>query len=357
MSEESTETAETTETTTTDETSTTTDVTEPSGTDKPSESNDTTEPTSKESVDHWLKELGLEDISEDDLKGIEEEEANEEPEPKEKETAEEKKTEPLPPKAEAPPKGFVPTKAVQEAREENRYLKEQIKSLQEKVDALAQSRETKAENEDAVEDESFKVLSKFELIELAEESPQEAIAYMLELQNYKERQVEKQQSEKQKAEAHEQAKALFKESADLMEQAVPGIFDEKSDTQMKLVEFAESLGFTEDLFFLTNPETMIVLPGETTPRYLGKQAAGVLKFIAGLKDKVAVDSETIVKKLRGEIENEVLKKVKSSGKNFKSLNDITTSESDVPKAKRSLSEAELMKLSDKELHAYLSGND
>lgn len=352
MSEESTGTAETTETTTTDETSATTDVTEPTGADKPSESNDTTEPTGKESVDHWLKELGLEDISEDDLMGIEEEEANEEPEPKEKETAEEKKTEPLPPKAEAPPKGFVPTKAVQEAREENRYLKEQIKSLQEKVDALAQSKETKAENEET--EEKFQVLSKLELIELAEESPQEAIAYMLELQNYKERQAEKQQSEKQKAEAHEQAKVLFKETADLMEQAVPGIFDEKSDTQAKLVEFAESLGFTEDLFFLTNPETMIVLPGETTPRYLGKQAAGVLKFIAGLKDKVAVDSEAIVKKLRGEIENEVLKKVKSSGKSFKSLNDITTSESDVPKAKRILSEAELMKLSDKELQAYLS---
>lgn len=351
MSEESTETTETTETTTTDETSTTTDANESTESDKPSESNDTTESTNKESVDHWLKELGLEDISEDDLMGIEEEEAEEEPEPEEKETAEEKKTEPLPPKAEAPPKGFVPTKAIQEAREENRYLKEQIKALQEKVDAIAQNKESKVEETE----EEFKVLSKLELIELAEESPQEAIAYMLELQNYKEQQAEKQQSEKQRAEAHEQAKILFKETADLMEQAVPGIFDEKSDTQTKLVEFAESLGFTEDLFFLTNPETMIVLPGETTPRYLGKQAAGVLKFIAGLKDKVAVDSEAIVKKLRSEIENEVLKKVKSSGKSFKSLNDITTSESDAPKAKRTLSEAELMKLSDKELQAYLSG--
>ena len=340
------------ETTTTEETKETTE-------EVKEISEETKEETSAEKEDStadWLKELGLTDISEEDLQGIEEEEKEPEPEEtKEKETEEETtedvETETPPPKVDTPPKGFVPTKAVQEAREENRYLKEQIKALEDKIDNLAKKTEKPPEEEE----EPFNVLSKSELLELSADDPPAAIAYMLELQEYKEKQAEKAKAESEKLTARQQATSLFNETAKIMEEAVPGLFDEKSGKQQELVSFAESVGFTDDLFFLTNPETMIVMPGETVPKYLGKQAAGIVKFIAGLKERLnTTDTKSLEKRIRTEIESEIMKKIKTSGKTFKSLTDIPTSETDSPKPKRLLSESEMAKMSDKDIQKYLS---
>lgn len=314
--------------------------------------------------DAWLTEHGLEAVSDDDLRGIEEEEEEEEAEEESEETPEEgdendseeeeEETETPPPEeSKKPPKGFVPTKAIQEVRQENRYLKDQIKALEEKIEAVAKRPAEKAEPE-----EEFKVLSKEELLELYEDDPREALAYTVELQEHKEKQAAKEKEAQLQQYETAQAQQVFKETADLMEKAVPGIFDDESDTQEKLVEFAESMGFSENLFFLTNPETKVILPGESKPTYLGKQAAEVLGFIAGLQEKLnSPDRTKMETELRKTIEAEVLQKLKSSpGKDFKSLADIPTSETEKPrKFDRVLSETEFAKLSAQEQEAYLTG--
>jgi len=316
--------------------------------------------------DAWLAEQGLEAISDDDLRGIEEEEEGEEegeeeegeetPKDGDEETeSEDDETEPPPPKdSQKPPKGFVPTKAIQEVRQENRYLKDQIKALEEKIDTVAsKSTEPKQEPED-----EFKVLSKEEFQELYEDDPREAMTYMMDLQEYKEKQTQKQQEADQQRYEAAQAQQVFRETSELMEKTVPGIFDEDSGIQEELVEFAESIGFKEDLFYLTNPETKVILPGESKPTYLGKQAAEVLGFIAGVKEKLnSPENSKKEQELRQQIEAEILQKIKtSSGKDFKSLSDIPTSETEKPaKFNRVLSEAEFGKLSDKEQEAYLTG--
>lgn len=306
-------------------------------------------PTSE--IDTWLSDQGLTDVSEDDLRGYEEDDKEETPEVT---PAEPVIPEPAPPKAEEkPPKGFVPTQAVKEAREENRYLKEQLKSMQEAIDALK-----KAPAPAVTEAPVFKELTKAEYLELAEEAPTEAMAYLLELQEHKERIREQKLQEQKQAETASSVTRMLTEAQKAIEEVAPGVFDEESTVQTELVEFAEGLGFTEDLFYLTNPETLIILPGETTPSYLGKQAAKILSVIVNAKKlSGAKPDET---ELRKQIEAEVITKLKTlaPGKTFKSLADVPTSAPVKIKAAAGvLSEAEMAKLSPDELKQYLTGEE
>lgn len=308
--------------------------------------------TPKSDIDSWLAEQGLEDVSEDDLRGIEVEDEAEE------QVEEEKPVEPVvpesaPPKTEEkPPKGFVPTQAVKEAREENRYLKEQLKALQESVDALKKAPAVEAPTE------TFKVLTKAEFLELAEESPTEAMAYTLELQEYNERKRAEELQEAKKSETLKEINRTLTEAQKAMEEVAPGIFEEDSKVQEELVTFAESIGFGEDLFYLTNPETLVILPGETVPVYLGKQAASILKVLVNAKGMRTPKTDEAA--LRKQIETELLTKLKNTppNKTFKSLSDLPTTEPvKIKKVSGVLSEKEFAKLSAKEQEVYLAGEE
>lgn len=308
-------------------------------------------------LDIILADQGLTDVSEDDLRGEDTEPEEQEQEQKEelkeelkeepKEAkAEEKQSEDSSPKAEPPPKGFVPTAALREAREELKQVKERLKILE-----AAKPPALPVNIPEVRED--FKVLTKAEFQELSEESPREAITYMMELQEYKEAQRIKQAQEAEKIQREREVELLLTEAAKQMTEAVPDLFAEDSTAQKELGEFAETIGFTRDMFYLTNPETQIILPGETTPVYLGTQAASIIKMLAGLKNK---KPDVDIDKLRKEIETEVLTKIKAGkSKTFTSLGDIPTSKSETPVSKGVLTEAQFAKLSAKEQEAYLSG--
>lgn len=315
-------------------------------------------PVPASEIDTWLSDQGLTEVSEDDLRGYEDQEEEKEEEKEEKPEvtpAEPVTPEPVPPKAEEkPPKGFVPTQAVKEAREENRYLKEQLKTLQDAVEALKKAPAPVAE----APGDTFKELTKAEYLELAEESPKEAMAYLLELQEHKERIREQKLQEQKQAETASYVTRMLAEAQEAVEKVAPGIFDEASTVQAELVEFAEELGFTEDLFYLTNPETLIILPGETTPSYLGKQAAKILSVIVNAKKLGGAKPDET--ELRKQIEAEVITKLKTlaPGKTFKSLADLPTSAPVKIKAAAGvLSEAEMAKLSPDELKQYLTGEE
>lgn len=325
-------------------------------------------------ADIVIGDQGLTTVSDDELRGYDDaEEGDEDSDEKSAEVKDtktgQKEGEETPatpaPKPDAPPKGYVPTAALHEAREENRKLKERISAL-----------EVKGANEPPIVPPAvppdvptvrpdFKVLTKDEFAELSEESPRDALLYTQELMEYKEAQRiaadAARQAEQQKAVIAAEVEQLFEEATGLMQEAVPGIFDEDSTVQQELSEFADAIGFTKDLRYLTNPETQVILPGETKPLYLGRQAASILKMLADLKTKGVPNADTanraaVEAELRPKIEAEILSKIKSSGKKgYKALSDIPTSESSIPSNKSILSEEEVAKLNPKALQAYLSG--
>jgi hypothetical protein len=322
-----------------------------------------------------LATQGLTDVSEADLRGenVPEEVPVVPVVPVVEETAkppvvEEKPAEKLaetpPAKVEPPPKGFVPLKAVQEAREENRQLRERLKVLEDKVlepevkPVLETIPEVRAD---------FKVLTKDEFKELSEESPRDALVYMAELQDFEKAQRMTKEAASQKASREREVEGLFAESVKLMTEAIPDLFTEGSTAQGDLASFAETIGFTKDMFYLTNPETLVILPGETEPVYLGTQAASFIKMLADLRTKVgkpgdvpAVDQtalrKTIEAELRKAIETEVLTKIKTGGKPaFKSMGDVPSSDSEIPASKGVLTEAQYAALTPPQQKAYLSG--
>lgn len=310
-----------------------------------------------------MVEQGLTDVSEAELRGEDVLNAGDETKPTdEAQKPVEKPAETPPAKAEAPPKGYVPTAAIREVREENRALKDRLRVLEAKV--LEPEVKPIPEAMPEVRPD-FKVLTTSEFRELSEDSPRDALVYMAELRDYEKAQQMTADLERAKVAREEEVGNLFRESVKLMEQAVPDLFEEGSTSQQELAEYAETIGFTKDMFYLTNPETMVILPGETEPMYLGSQAAAFIAMLAGLRKgsaggKPAADQaalrKTIEAELRTKIESEVLSKIKTgSGKAFKSMSDIPSSDSDVPSTAQILTEAQFIKLTPAQQKAYLSG--
>jgi hypothetical protein len=273
-----------------------------------------------------------------------------------------------------PPKGYVPIAALHEVRGEVKYLKEQIQELSKAKPSPAES---KPEAKKSAVPEGFEVLTDKAFTELADEDPKEALLYMKNLGVYQE---EKRQAEleeqrnllKQRDESanKEKMQQIFADTEKKMEEFVPGLFDENSTASKELATFANDLGFTDDMYYLTNPETQIILPGETEPLLLGEQAASIIQTLATARNKInelSVKSadetklrEEITKEveadLRKTIEAELLAKFKTGPDEtaFRSLTSVPSSES--PEfADKVLTMADYNKLSPEEQEAYLAG--
>jgi len=310
-----------------------------------------------------LEQHGLVEVSEADLRGpgpeasvsIEPPAQTAPPEPA-KETEpikeEEKKTEELSPEDKAAaekteskvPKGFVPTSALHEVRGENKYLKSQIAELTKQLNSGQPATVESPED-------TFTVLTDEEFIALSDESPKEALLYMKHLNHHNEQ-------KRVQETLTTQTQKLFDSVSKEMESVVPGLFSDDAVAD-EFRTFAETVGFTEDLFYLTNPSTMVILPGETEPVLLGDQAAKLIRVLAtvkqGQKPTEVPDLAKIEANLRTKIETEILAKVKS-GDTFRSLSAMPNAQETRPEfSDKVLSEAEFMKLSPKEQELYLSG--
>lgn len=302
------------------------------------ETEETTKTKTNEETETEEEKLKTETTKKDEPKVTEEKTANSEP------------------KTIETPKGFVPLAAVHEARGEIRYLKEQLQTVQDQVRTLQvePTKETKVPND-------FEVLTDEQFEDLADDNPAQAAIYLRKLGVYEADQRVQADKAKDLVAFEESYDAIIDNSVAEIEKVAPGIYDEDSGVQKELMEFAESFGFSEDLFYLTNPATKIILPGETEPLLLGEQSASILGMLVNAKTKMAPqDNSELETKLRAEITTELMKKFKTPvTETFRGLNEVSKSDNDIPEeglAGKVLTTAQLQKLSPAEEEAYLAGS-
>lgn len=318
---------------------------------------ETTEETETETQDtaesEETSETETEETKEETKSSTEE---KEEEKPADSESSEDTKT---------PPKGFVPLGALHEAREANKDLRASNRVLMARLESIEKQLSNPKKEEP---EETFKVLSKAEYNELAEDNPSEAMKYLMDLKEFEDRQKERKETETLQKTTREQIEDVVAEVTSLMEAELPGISDENSDLYKGLIEFAPEIGFEQDMFYLTNPATQVILPGETEPLLLGDQALSMLKLLnnsrtklAEAESKVPDEAElrkTIEAELRPVIQKELLEKIKEGGtEEFRSTTNIPRTEDEEMTSLRgkTLTENQMAKLSDKELEAYLAG--
>ena len=125
------------------------------------------------------------------------------------------------------------------------------------------------------------------------------------------------------------------------------------------------------MFFLTYPDTKIIIPGETQPQLLGMRAVNIMRTLATARSRIADTKTTLTKsqketlfakakevlepKLRKQIESELLKKFKTRSDGYTSLDDIPEASNDDLADGRVLSEDEYAKLSPDAKERYLRG--
>lgn len=259
------------------------------------------------------------------------------------------------------PKGFVPLAAIHEARGEIRALKEQIAAL------TAAKQPTPPATSEAPEVPTvpeFEVLSDAAFEELAEDNPAQAAVYLRKLALHQEA-VRAAEAAKVSQESFKVAiDRIIDSSVEAMEKVAPGIFAEDGAVRSELMEFGNTLGFTEDLYYLTNPSTKIILPGESEPLLLGEQAASILGLLVNAKAKLAppTDEAALRERITAEVTAELMKKFKTAGQTgstYRGLNEVSRSGHDIPQESlkdKVLTAEQLAKLSPEAYEAYLMGN-
>jgi len=272
------------------------------------------------------------------------------------------------------PKGYVKLEALKESSEVIKSLKSEINKLKVQVYETQKAPEVKPLITEAEVNQfkDFKVLSDTELEELMDEDPSAGLKYTKSLTKFndftKRLQEQKTQeliAERENEQVSTRLQSIYDTAASQMEEAVPGIFD-NDEVQQEFQEFAKSIGFTDDMFYLTNPETRVIFPGETEALVLGEQAASIIKMLANAKKLTSVSktseadiaklTKEIEAKLRIDIEKELIKKFKGDKKEkFTSISDVSTSEEDNKYAGRVLTDREFSKLSEAEQAEYLKG--
>lgn len=293
----------------------------------------------------------------DDAETPETEETSEEQPKEDDEQATEETTADSEPEAKRHPKGYVPIAAIHEARGEVRYLKEQLQTVQNQLHELKQG-----QPKEGPDLEEFEVLSDDEFDILAEDDPGQAAIYLRNLSAYEAKKRSDADAEHQQKVFAEAYESIMQDSMAAIEKIAPGIYDEDSQIQSEIMEFAESFGFTEDMYYLTNPSTKVILPGETEPVLLGEQAADILGLLVNAKSKMATpDTSALESRLREEITAELVKKFKSSSTDeYRSLSQAPKSDTETPSEHpfrgKVLSTEELTKLTPKQYEEYLAGN-
>ncbi len=238
-------------------------------------------------------------------------------------------------------------------------MRDQIKSLQstDQTEVKTETKKVKAPEFDLLSESDFKTL--------AEDNPAEALIYTQKynefqtaLSTFNSEQQTLKDSQKQSEVDNAQVEVILSEATTAMEKVIPGLFDEDGKIQAELIEYADSVGFTTDMFYLTNPATQIILPGQSEPLLLGDQAASILQVLVNTRKNTAppVDKAELEAEIRKTIEVELLAKFKSEGiESFKSLSQIPKTETETEFGDKILTDTQFNKLSDIEQEAYLSG--
>lgn len=316
-----------------------------------------------------------ETISEAELMGEETEEAKDKPKAQEK-PSETKEAEPSPPidekeatedasdgtgEAGKPPKGFVPIQALHQERGQRQVLSQEVSQLRAELEAFKTAKKAVEATHGAPKDvEEFKVLSEQEFNELLEEDPVEAIKYDRKFRAYEARQAEQ-------AKAKQSDQAMIDQSMGMMAEAVPGLYDQDSDVNQRLSEFAVENGFTDldGLALVTDPRTRVLPANGGNPKPLGQAAASLVLMLNNLfqeaskpPDKGAQDAQTkLEQRIREQVTQELLSKIKQpAGTEHRSLGDVPgDAGADASALEKVLSETEFSRLSEADQRRLLGG--
>jgi len=215
------------------------------------------------------------------------------------------------------PKGYVPVAAVQEARAEMKLLRGELKGYQMKVAELEQAAQAKQEAPKVDEFQGFQVLTDDELEILGEDDPREAAAYVKKLVKYERHQAEQEATKEQRAQQEHREKVLQQVAYDRIAELVPD-----QDSNAALSKFAVDNGLPAEAFFITDPTTMVILPGTKIPVALNQYAADIVAFLANIqkgaanKGSLAIDDipDDLKAKIVAEASEKILSKVKTGNK-------------------------------------------
>jgi len=244
-----------------------------------------------------------------------------------------------------PPEGFVPYQALSEERTKRQALTQQLADLQ------AENESLKGEEGDAEKAEEFKVLSDDEFDELLEDDPQEAIRYQHKLQTYQREQANKAAQEDIEAEQ-------INVAASMIQQIVPGIYDEGNKAGEELGDFAVENGLDPHfLTLLTDPRTKVTAAGSKGAVLMGEGAASVVSLLSTLRTQLSdpdAQREAIKESLREEVTAELMKKFKG-GSASPGVLDVPGDAGSIPNSGQVLSEEEFGRLPEAEQEKLLSG--
>jgi hypothetical protein len=141
-----------------------------------------------------------------------------------------------------------------------------------------------------------------------------------------------------------------------MESAVPGLYDQDSDVNQQLSDFAVNQGFADldGLAIVTDPRTKIVPANGGPPRLLGETAAHFVTMLHNFYKQGAVKPAPDVNKVKADVTKELLSKLKQSPTGHVSLGDVPGDSGD-DAMMRPMSEADYAKMSDADRRRYLGG--
>lgn len=251
-----------------------------------------------------------------------------------------------------PPKGFVPIQALHQERGQRQLMSQELAHLRSELEAIKSGKATTPEvsKPDLVEPE-FKVLSEAEFDALVEEDPVEAIKYDRKLRAHEAKQA-------QKARSADQEQSLIERSVGMMAEAVPGLYDQGSDVNAKLSNFAVEKGFADldGLALVTDPRTRII-DANGQPRMLGETAAHLVVMLNNLFQETNKDdgSKALTERIRAEVTKEVLSKItQPAGAEHRSIGDIPGDAGNT-NVSAILTEAEFAKLSEADQRRLLGG--
>jgi len=239
---------------------------------------------------------------------------------------------------EKPPAGYVEIAALKEARAQLKDTREEYKR---EIDSLRReiaSMQAALPREETPEDKQwkdFKLLSKEEFQDLADENPIDAIKYQQDQREYEKYQEKLKAAEYEEQRQVEEDRKVVEGTIAKIKEEVPGIYDKDSEIRGSLTEFAVESGIGKTaLGIITDPATLVLPPGAEQPVLLGEHAAEVVRMIhkvygltKGGPSRESMKKE-IEKELRATIEKETLAKFKdgSLGEEFKDIGEIPSGE-------------------------------
>lgn len=253
-----------------------------------------------------------------------------------------------------PPEGFVPIAALHEERTKRKAADQRINELTVALTTVNTQAAPAAQGDPLAPFKDFKVLSRDEYNELVDEDVAAAQKYLGELNEYQEakRQVEAKKAENERLSQtqRESFTTIVNNSKAAMEREVPGLYDQKSDVNEKLMQFAEAQGMDTDLLAdLTDPATIITVNGKR--QLMGEGSVAVLRMLNNMYKA----EQTITQRVTEQVTNDIITKFKLDAGVYRSIGDNPSRGEAPADTGQVLTEADFRGMSEEDERKWLGG--